>query len=115
MHADEAKVVGKLIEEGLAMGYAVSVSDGEDGTQPWVVSRSTNKSEIIDAMGSTDMDRVRFHDGETIVGTFLMIYGNEPYYVISDYTNNPRTREIFGKVEPLIAELEDLDAQSMGF
>lgn len=111
MHADEAKVVGKLIDEGVAQGYTVSVSDGEE----WVVSRSTNKSEILDALDSTGMDRVRFHDGEGTVGTFLLIYGNEPYYVISDYTSNPRTNELFSKVEPLIAELEDLEAQSMGF
>ena len=111
MHADEAKVVGKLIDEGMALGYTVSVYDGDE----WTVKCSANKVEILEALDTTGIDRVRFYEGVDSVGTFLLVYGNEPYYVINDFSDNPKSVALFNKVEPLIDELEALAGEVAGF
>lgn len=84
MSPDEAKVVRPIIQRGLDAGYSVSVFDGEE----WTVKRSTDRDRIMAALGTTDDDTVRFRNGDDIVGSILLVYGNAPDEVVSDCTDN---------------------------
>lgn len=82
----EKKVCTALVNACLARGYAISVSDGED----WPVIRSTDKIAVLAALFSTDEDQIVIHDTAGVkAGWFLLIYGNDGYDVVSDFTANP--------------------------
>lgn len=80
-----------LVSEALRRGYKVSVHDGE----VWAVNRSTNRDDIIHAMGETDSDMVRLRDtAGNVVGSFTLVYGNDPGETVSDYTDNAECEAI---------------------
>jgi hypothetical protein len=86
--AGEARAARKLVKAALAAGYTISVNDGEE----WTVKRSTSAKAIIDALATTDSDRLLLRDpadGEAI-GSFWLIYGNDPSgdELISDHSDN---------------------------
>lgn len=81
----EGRIVSKLIKHGLASGYKVSLHDGEE----WVVKSNTSYSQIMAAAYSSDWDMVRFRDNDKkVIGTVTLIYGNDGYDVISDYSSS---------------------------
>jgi len=78
----ERKIARRLILDGLAAGYTITVDNGEEQ----VLRQSTKCKAILDAMFSVDDERLIFHkDGEHI-GWVWFVYGNDGWDVISDYS-----------------------------
>lgn len=95
----EKRMCVALVTACLKRGFAISVSDGED----WPVKRSTNKAEVLAVLFSTDEDVIviRTKDGEK-AGWFQLIYGNDGYDVVSDYSANDTCEAIWKEVlQPL--------------
>lgn len=93
MNTVERRIVGRLVDAGLSMGYSVSVNDGEE----WTVKRSSNRKEIMDALATTDSDTLRFHtSGGDRVGGFFLVWGNDED-VISDHSDNEACEALFKK------------------
>jgi len=86
----ERAIISRLVKDGLKLNYTVSVNDGEE----WCLISSNSYKAIMDSIQSTDMDKIRFRNNGEIVGTFLMVYGNDGYDVISDYSDNELTNEL---------------------
>ena len=88
-HRHERAIAERLVTDAIAQGYQVSVNDGE----AWVVKRSTDSKAIMAALFSTDEDYIRIRkDGEeTSVGTFTLIYGNDGWDVIADWSYSAET------------------------
>lgn len=91
MHKDfttsgERGVATRLVRAAIHAGYTVSVNDGEE----WTVRRSTAEREILAALGSTELDYIRFYRGEDSIGTAMLIWGNDETgeELIADYTDN---------------------------
>lgn len=86
--AEAVAAATRLIDAALAAGYTVSVNDGEE----WTVTKSTDRTLILDAMGTTGEDyiMVRTADGAKIA-RYWMIYenGNE---VITDWSYTDATK-----------------------
>lgn len=79
----EGRICSKLIKHGLASGYSISVFDSEE----WSVTKSTSYTEIMEVMFCTDSDVVVFYDAEgNRIGNVALIYGNDGYDVISDWS-----------------------------
>ncbi|WP_234053660.1 MULTISPECIES: hypothetical protein [unclassified Xanthobacter] len=100
----ERRMCTALVTAALQRGYAVSVNDGED----WVVKRSKDRSAILAALFTTDEDTImlRSDDGRK-VGWFRLIYGNDGYDVVSDYSDNSLCEAIWTEVlGPLSDKLE---------
>ena len=81
--ATEARIARKIVKDALANGWSISVYDGEE----WTLMRSAKQIEILEAMCSTDMDTLRFHDGYEAIGSVLLIWGNDED-IVSDYTDS---------------------------
>jgi hypothetical protein len=80
----EGRIVRKLIKSALAVpGNTVSVYDGE----VWCLTKSSDYAAIMAALNSTDDDQlmIRDKDGNKL-GWVRLIYGNDGYDVISDYS-----------------------------
>lgn len=102
MHAVEKQVIVKLLDEALGRGYRVSVWDGEE----WVLEGSTDRGDILQNLGATDEEILRFSEDGKRIGNVFLVYGNEPYYVISDHTSSSAMDELLAPVNQLIDELE---------
>ena len=77
-----------IVRRALAKGWTISVNDGEE----WTVTKSTKRAEILDAMATTDMDKLAFFAGEC-VGVIMLIYCNDSE-CICDYTDNECMAEL---------------------
>lgn len=96
----ERRVVTKLVNDALAAGYTVSVSDGEEV----VVKQSNNRAEILKAMASTGEDILVFRRADgTRVGSVLLIWNNaeDGSEVIADHSDNKDTRSLVKGAEEL--------------
>ncbi len=94
----DRRIVRAILTEAFTRGYSVSVYDGDE----WTVKRSANMNEVTDALATTDEDAVRFRDGDRVVGTMSLVYGNEPGVIVADYTDNP---DMVSLIEPITRRL----------
>jgi hypothetical protein len=91
----EKRIVRKIVQNAIAIGYTVSLNDGE----AWTVKRSVKVTEVMEAVQTTDWDflKFRYAEGEKKgepVGTVHLVYGNDGYDVIADYTDNAEIEKI---------------------
>lgn len=99
----EGRVCAALIDALLAKGAAISVSNGEE----WSVKRSTDKATIIGALFETDEDTMVARDADgNKLGWWSLIYGNDGYDVISDYSANDFSESIWNEIKPVIDKAE---------
>lgn len=99
----ERRIVLSLIDELLGHGYALSVYDGEE-KHPW----TTDRQAVIDVIMETGEDWLRValsEDFNTIVGSVCLVYGNDGWDVMSDYTLVVQDK--IAKTVALAASLED--------
>ena len=79
----ELNIAAKIVDDALALGYAISVYDGE----AWALVLSSRRQEILEALNSTGIDnlQIRSARGE-YVGVVALVWGNAGWELISDYT-----------------------------
>lgn len=99
----ERKICFKLVDVLLAEGCTITHHNGEYAE----VERSTDKAAIRAAFFATDMEELAaFKDGSQ-VGWWSLVYGNDGWDVISDYSANPFAEAIWkDHLEPLADGLE---------
>lgn len=78
----EREIIDALLTDLLAAGFVLSVDDGDD----LPIQNATDKAVIMAALGSTGVDRLIVRKDDQCAGWFLLVYGNEGWDVISDYT-----------------------------
>jgi len=99
----ERRIASAIVRHALKNNMQVSINDGEE----WTVKKSGNYREIMSALYSTDEDVIRLNnatDGFPL-GKFFLVYGNDGYDVVSDYTVTETTDHIW---ETVIKPLSDL-------
>lgn len=82
--AGEKKVVVELVRLLLEDGYRLSVFDSEEYT----VNDSTNTSEVLDALATTDEDVIFASHASGVHMSFELLYGNaeDGSEVVADYS-----------------------------
>ena len=96
----ERPVIQKAVDLCLWDSGTVSVWDGEELS----VQRSTDRTEILNNLAQTEMDQLEAYDKDGAMrGWFLLIYNNgsehEPMVVISDYSANDWTDNVYRKLD----------------
>lgn len=82
----EKNIAAKIVDGALALNYSVSVFDGEE----YAVKRSSNRDEILNALNSTGTDNLRiWNSAGHCVGVVFLVWGNEGWALINDYTATP--------------------------
>lgn len=105
----ERKIIHKLVDDALAAGYSISVTDGEETT----VTQSRDRAVILGAMATTGEDVLTIWDpnaGATVgvskrLGAVWFIYGNDAD-IISDYTVNAAMESLLAGAEALAETLQ---------
>jgi len=88
----ERQIIRRVVRDAVGAGFQITVDDG--GDQP-SVRRSTDEATIMAAVMLTDEEFLYFSKpGEPLQGWVRLIYGNDGWDVVNDYTTN---------LEPLMA------------
>lgn len=100
----ERRIIQRIVRDALDAGFQITVDDGGDESS---VRRSTDEAAIMATVMLTDEDFLYFSKpGEPLQGWVRLIYGNDGWDVVNDYTTN---------LEPLlagaVAEAESLEAK----
>ena len=103
--AVEKAIAERIVDDALAQGYTVSVNDSE----VWTLNNSTDKAAIMAAMFTSDADQLSFGMYGTDQGWVYLVYGNDGYDVISDYSSNQRTSAILEGANALAEKIENGD------
>lgn len=99
MHPIEKEIVTNIVNAILSestksgKGFKISVYDGEET----VISRSEYAPHILRSMGHTEADYLHWHSDEDN-GMVMFVYGNEPEYVVADYSADEFTTRIVDTV-----------------
>jgi hypothetical protein len=99
----EQKIIRRAVTDILGKGYKVSLYDGGEFT----VKRSTDLNLILNAIQTTDRDMLKVYDGDALIGTIILIYGNDGHDVIADYSLS--LEEVLKGASLLADELADED------
>jgi hypothetical protein len=78
----EMRIASAIIDSALAQGYALGVFDGEEHT----VTNSTDRGKIREALMTTDEDYLCIYREGKKIGSVYLVYGNDGWDVICDYT-----------------------------
>jgi len=101
----ERRIASALVRAILDAGYDVGVNDGEETT---VVS-TNNAKKAVDALFTTDEDYILVMSRTAPcaqLGWFRLIYGNEGWDVISDYSDTTLCRNIDASLESVVKSVE---------
>lgn len=103
----EGRIFAALVKAILDKGAAVSLNDEENGNGEWTVKRSTDFAEIMKAAFTSDGDLIVARDAEgNKLGWWSLIYGNDGYDVISDYSVTSFCEVIDRELQPVIDRAE---------
>lgn len=104
----EREIATAVVDVLLTAGFNISVDNGDNDGHEYQLGYSTNRADILNAMFLTDDERLYVgRDGETI-GWVYLVYGNDGWDVISDYTVN--LESLIGEgttVDKVIKKYED--------
>lgn len=94
----ERRIVRSLVDEILEQGLSISVYDGEE-THPV----TSDREKVLEDLINTDEDYVMVFSGQQKIGWVRLVYGNEGWDVICDYTVNLEDK--MTRTQALIDEL----------
>jgi hypothetical protein len=92
----EARIAESVVDAALALGYQISVNDGEETT----LRRSVDRKAILNALRTTDQDFLFFSKGTQNFGFIWLVWGNGED-LISDCTSSDEIQEIDKAAEKL--------------
>ncbi len=106
-HNIEVRIVKSLVKELLADGFWLAV---DDGGEELAQKPTDNKKKILDALINTDEDYLMVHEagvkGERI-GWVRLVYGNDGWDVICDYTCNLEDEKHITETLALVYDLSE--------
>ena len=90
MHPIEREIVAEIVNAILSdTAKTITVYDGEET----VLTKSDNAKNILESIGHTDHDCLYWNSDDD-TGMVMPVYGNEPEYVVADYSSDETTAKI---------------------
>lgn len=100
----ENTIIRVFIREALQRGHTITVTTYDEDE----LTCSSQINKIVDALRATDYDNLRVHDGDKYIGGMLLVWGNDPWEVISDYSVS-----IEDMVEPAMEKSREIEMRYM--
>jgi hypothetical protein len=97
--ANENVILNAIFDRAAALNYQISLYDGEEWTVVRKLRGEMTDEQWSEALCSTGSDNLKFYTptGE-IVGTAVLVYGNEDWVLIADYTVTPDMESFLGPI-----------------
>jgi hypothetical protein len=77
----EREIVGLVVTEGLSAGYSIAVDNGEEE-----FPASSKAAEIMELLFTVDEEHLIFYQASKRIGWVFLVYGNDGWDVINDYS-----------------------------
>lgn len=99
-------IVEQLVSDLLADGLDLTIANTTDENGPdWI---TTNERDLILAnLGHTDDDTIRAYDKGRYVGLFYLVYGNDGYDVLADYTSTEEVERLLTTTHLMSEEYQE--------
>jgi hypothetical protein len=104
--AIEKKIVSIIVTDALAQGYTVAIDNGGDEPTDKMSDFKTIMAETM----HTDEEALRFFDRNGVyIGSVFLVYGNDGFDAIADYSARDEIVKILGRAEAfaMTAEAEE--------
>lgn len=99
----ERRMARALVKEAILLDYTISVHDGDS----YVLKKSKDQKTILSKMYSTDEEMLYLYEDDQRIGWFHLVYGNDGYDVVSDYSDNDECNDIWNRIlKPLSDKIE---------
>jgi hypothetical protein len=82
----ERIIARRVLLDLIAAGYSINIDNGGDTEE--LSSPSIKIKEILAVMFATDNEDIIVYNGPKFIGWVRLIYGNDGYDTVSDYTVN---------------------------
>lgn len=107
----ERAIVRRAVQDIVNAGYKVRVHDGES----WATALQTDLDKVMDEVGECDEEKLyvwepsqeQGKDGK-YVGSIYLVYGNDGWAVLCDYTASERMEGLLAGANELAEALGDL-------
>ena len=92
----EKEILSMIVADALAQGYKITIDNGGDEDSPFMADFETVMAETM----HTDQEALHFYDAQDVYrGSVILVYGNDGFDVIHDYSNNAETCRILTRAE----------------
>lgn len=82
----ERTIARRVVLDAIAAGFALNVNNGGDTSE--LPAPSKKVKEVLAAMFATDDEHLLLYKDDKRVGWVYLVYGNDGWDVVSDYTVN---------------------------
>jgi hypothetical protein len=90
----ETRIAKAIVKSAITKGYSVTIDNGGGWDDDYEVEKETNLKKAYKALGATDEETIIFHKGPHKVGAVMLVYGNDGWDLISDYSISHEVHEI---------------------
>lgn len=95
----ERRIVSRIVKDAIDLGYTISVFDGES----YPIQGSADYRAVMRSAFSTDEDTLIFREQGRRIGSVYLVYGNDGYDVVANYTDNPEVEKILHRANALVS------------
>lgn len=89
----ERRIVGMIVQDAIAQGYAVALDNGEE------TITAKHLDDLMAEIMATDEEKLTFYKDGQPVGAVWLVYGNDGFDCMADHTDNKETRAIIRRAE----------------
>ena len=83
--AVEKRIVRSVVRDAFKAGYTIGIDNGGNDDEE---IKPKNEKEAMKEVMATDDERIYFYKGEKAIGWVYLVYGNDGWDAINDYTIN---------------------------
>lgn len=102
----ERNIVHRLVTDLLGAGLSLTVDNTTDEDGPRYIT-SNDAAVILPNLGHVEEETIRAYDQGRYVGSWLLVYGNDGYDVICDYTDTDEVQSLMRNVDLLSEEYQE--------
>jgi hypothetical protein len=99
-------IVEQLVNDLINAGLSITLENVTDETTPdWITT--DDRDLVLANLGHKDDDTIRAYDKGRYVGLFYLVYGNDGYDVLADYTSTEEVERLLTTVNLMSEEYQE--------
>ena len=106
----ETRIAKAIVKSAITKGYSVTIDNGGGWDGDYEVEKETNLTKAYKALRATDEDTIIFNKGPQKVGAVKLVYGNDGWDTIADYSISYEVHEILEPATAIADKFERLFA-----
>ena len=102
----ETEIVEQLVNDLLDAGLDLTIANNIDENGPdWITTN--DRDLVLSNLGHVEDETIQAHDKGRYVGMFYLVYGNDGYDVLADYTATEEVERLLTTVNLMSEEYQE--------